>query len=303
MYIYIVYPQRIDFNKLYNMIPVMLSYKKYSMMVEAEISREFCAAGKEAVMALIQVNYISCALFRTVPVNVILPVDRIDYEKAKYISTGGRRFKTLYLLHGMLGNYTDWVSGTRIQRWAEEKELAVVMPSGDNSFYIKGGGIINNYSAFIGEELPAVTRRMFPLSDKREDTYIAGLSMGGYGAIRNGIVYSDTFSHVAGLSSALHLFEGDMEDPRAEMLFDDRKAAAATDLNPRVAFDELVSGKRQMPRFYLACGRQDELMPSNQSFRDFLIGQKADVTWDEADAGHEWDFWDDQIKKVLDWLP
>ncbi|MBR2828946.1 MAG: acetylesterase, partial [Solobacterium sp.] len=84
-------------------------------------------------MALIQVNYLSKALFRTVPVQVILPVDRISFETMDYEPVQ-RKFKTLYLLHGLLGNYTDWVSGTRIQRWAEEKNLAVVMPSGDNSF-------------------------------------------------------------------------------------------------------------------------------------------------------------------------
>lgn len=85
-------------------------------------------------MALLQVNFMSQALMRTVPVNVILPVD-------KFIQPGTApqppaSFKTLYLLHGVFGNYTDWISGTCIQRWAEEKNLAVVMPSGDNMFYM-----------------------------------------------------------------------------------------------------------------------------------------------------------------------
>ena len=75
-------------------------------------------------MALIQVNYQSRALYRTVPVNVILPVDRIDFMTGEYAMEAGSKFKTLYLLHGLLGNYTDWVSGTRIQRWAEERKLA-----------------------------------------------------------------------------------------------------------------------------------------------------------------------------------
>ena len=87
-------------------------------------------------MALIQVNYLSRALFRTVPVNVVLPADRVSLDGGGYAMRPGQRFKTLVLLHGLLGNYTDWVSGTRIQRWAEERSLAVIMPSGDNSFYI-----------------------------------------------------------------------------------------------------------------------------------------------------------------------
>ncbi len=145
-------------------------------------------------MALIHVNYLSKALFREVPVNVILPIDRFDSDENEYLIKGDVKFKTLYLLHGLLGNYTDWVNQTRILKWAEEKNLAVVMPSGDNSFYFRSRTPWNDYETFIGEELVNMTRKMFPLSDKREDTFIAGLSMGGYGALRNGIVYSDTFS-------------------------------------------------------------------------------------------------------------
>ena len=215
----------------------------------------------------------------------------------------GSKFKTLYLLHGLLGNYTDWVSGTRIQRWAEERKLAVVMPSGDNSFYFRSRTPWNDYETFIGKELPEVTRRMFPLSEKREDTFIAGLSMGGYGAVRNGIVFSDTFSHVAGLSSALHLFD-DVSEKANIGLFDNLEAASKTNLNPKVAVEEMLAVKRQTPKFYLSCGGKDDLLKSNEDFRDFLMGKGLDVTWDmEPEAAHEWDFWDSQIKKVLEWLP
>ena len=254
-------------------------------------------------MALIQVNYLSRALFRVVPVNVILPVDKIDFMTGGYAMKEGQKFKTLYLLHGLLGNYTDWVSGTRIQRWAEEKNLAVVMPSGDNSFYFKSRTPWNDYETFIGKELVEVTRNMFPLSDKREDTFIAGLSMGGYGAVRNGIVFSDTFGYVAGLSSALHLFDNLSEEANIG-LFDNLEAASKTNQNPKVAVEEMLAQKRNIPKFYLACGRKDDLMKSSEDFRDFLKGKGLDVTWDEdPNAAHEWDFWDAQIKKVLDWLP
>ena len=146
-------------------------------------------------MALIQVNYLSKALFRTVPVNVILPSDKISFETLDYqgVPTGG--YPTLYLLHGLLGNYTDWVSGTRVQRWAEDAGLAVVMPSGDNAFYIPGLAANSDYGTFVGEELPRVMRDMFPLSHRREDTFIAGLSMGGFGALRNLGGFRAAFGH------------------------------------------------------------------------------------------------------------
>ena len=255
------------------------------------------------IMALIQVNYLSKALFRTVPLNVVLPADKIDYATGNYALKEGQKFKTLYLLHGLLGNYTDWVSGTRIQRWAEERNLAVVMPSGDNSFYFKARTPWNDYETFIGRELVEVTRKMFPLSDKREDTFIAGLSMGGYGALRNGIVFSDTFSHVAGLSSAAHLFE-DLSEEANIGLFDNLEAASKTNLNPMVAVEEMLAQGRAVPKFYLSCGLKDNLLQSNMAFREFLKSKGFDVTWDEdPEAGHDWDFWDSQIKKVLEWLP
>ena len=253
-------------------------------------------------MALIQVNYLSKALFRIVPLNVILPVDKFDADTDTYLQKADRRYKTLYLLHGLLGNYTDWVSRTRIQMWAEEKNLAVVMPSGDNAFYFKSRTPWTDYETFIGKELVEMTRRMFPLSDQREDTFIAGLSMGGYGALRNGIVFSDTFGYTAGLSAALHLFD-DLSEEADIGLFENLAAASETNLNPKIAVREMLQEKRPVPKFYIACGRQDDLMKANEDFRDFLRANGADVTWDEDDHGHDWDFWDSQIKKVLDWLP
>lgn len=259
-------------------------------------------------MALIQVNYLSRALFRTVPVNVILPSDKISPAGGGYQMRPGQKFKTLYLLHGLLGNYTDWVSGTRIQRWAEAKNLAVVMPSGDNAFYIDIPLPNSNYETFIGQELPQVMRAMFPLSERREDTFIAGLSMGGYGAIRNGMKYAETFSRIAGLSSALEeLKPGFVPVAGENRVFGDLEAARHSDRDHLVAYAELkrrvAAGEVEMPEFYLACGTQDHLIDATRAFRDTLRADGVRVTYDEEPRGHDWDFWDSQIRKVLDWLP
>ena len=254
-------------------------------------------------MALIQMNYVSNALFRTVPVQVILPVDKLTPDGKL---PPRKKFKTLYLLHGLLGNYTDWVSGTRIQRWAEERDLAVVMPSGDNSFYVDRPDSNNCYGRFIGEELVEITRRMFPLSERREDTFIGGLSMGGFGAVRNGLKYHDTFSAVIGLSPALHVFEDRQAavESRAfgEALFGDLETAAKSDKNPRV-LAEALAGRKDLPKMYLACGMEDDLLPASRLYRQLLTGAGFDVTYFEGPGGHNWDFWDDQIKRVIDWLP
>lgn len=255
-------------------------------------------------MALLQIHFFSDALKRTVPLTVILPVDKVLSTPR----TGKPCFKTLYLLHGLLGNCSDWVSNTRILQWAEARDLAVVMPSGDNSFYIDHRTPNNAYGDFIGRELVEITRKMFPLSDKREDTFIAGLSMGGFGAIRNGLVYADTFGCIAGLSSAVHIFEMDPDTPGRSLMaedsvFGDMQEAAKTDKNPRVALASLRKKGGPLPKVYMSCGLQDRLLESNRTLRDHFVESGLEVTWNETEGNHNWDFWNDQIQKVLAWLP
>lgn len=261
-------------------------------------------------MALLQVNYMSKALLRTVTMNVILPVDKFTMDGNTCAERGP--FRTLYLLHGLFGNYTDWISGTRIQRWAEEKDLAVVMPSGENGFYVDQEKNGNFYGEWIGRELVRVTRAMFPLSEQREDTYIGGLSMGGFGALRNGLKYHDTFSRIIALSSAVHIFE----DPEhlhsrnvayEESCFGDMKLAMHSDKNPRVIVRNLVEEQKQhavlIPDIFMACGTEDSLLEFNRSYRDMFREAGINVTYYEGPGAHTWDFWDEQIRRALDWLP
>lgn len=256
-------------------------------------------------MALIQVNYVSSALQRTVPLQVILPVDKLTPDGTL---PAEKKFKTLYLLHGYLGNYTDWVSGTRIQRWAEERDLCVVMPSGDNAFYVDRPETGNCYGQFIGEELVEVTRRMFPLSRKREDTFIGGLSMGGFGAMRNGLKYHDTFGAIISFSGVLQMIDNASVKPQKadlpflEGIFGNLDEALTSDKNPAVLAKKL-DGCNTKPMVYIACGTEDYLLPHSRNFRDLLKDNGFQVTYEEGPGGHEWDFWDTYIKKAIDWLP
>jgi len=253
-------------------------------------------------MALLNVTFTSAALRRSVPMQVILPVDGMK-------PLSDRPFKTLYLLHGLLGSCNDWINGTRIKRWAESKNLCVIMPSGDNSYYIPQQNRFNDYGKFIGEELVSLTRRMFPLSHRREDTFIAGLSMGGFGAIRNGVKYHETFGYIAGLSSSVQFFEGPKRDVLdnlfdAESCFGDLKLAAKSDKNPRVLIEQLAARKDvQLPKIYLACGTEDSLLPCNRIYRDMFQKNGYDLTYEEFPGDHNWDFWDMTIERVLNWLP
>lgn len=262
-------------------------------------------------MAFIQMSLMSESLMRTVPVNVILPADKLAFPGMPRREP--KPFKTLYLLHGILGSSVDWVNGTRIQRYAEDNDLAVVMPSGDNAFYVDQPKSGNLYGEFIGKELVELTRRIFPLSDRREDTFIGGLSMGGYGALRNGLKYHDTFGSIISLSGALVL--DDMPERTndammfaetrdyAEACFGDLDKLLESDKNPKWLVKQLLSEGVRLPEIFMACGESDFLLPKNVEMAGFLKENGVPVTFLTGPGSHEWDFWDTFIKKAIDWLP
>lgn len=262
-------------------------------------------------MAYLQMNILSQSLMRTVPINVILPVDKMVFPGMPQREE--KPYKTLYLLHGVFGSHIDWINGTNIQRWAEENDLVVVMPAGENMFYVDQEAAHNYYGEFIGKELVELTRKMFPLSCRREDTYIAGLSMGGYGAIRNGLKYHETFGWIAGLSVAAIIDDLDQRTDDtpffiesrsyAESIFGDLKKVQESDKNPKWLARKLAEEKVELPKVYIACGLQDSLLPKNRELQEYLQELGFDVTYEEAEGAHEWDFWNSHIKKVLEWLP
>lgn len=254
-------------------------------------------------MAVIEATIQSDCLLRAVHITALIPVEKQN-EKAP--------FKTLYLLHGMTGCDKDYLLNTKINIWARENGIAVIMPSCENSFYINGPLLGSDYGKFIGKELVDITRNLFPLSHKREDTFIAGLSMGGFGALRNGLYYHDTFSHIAGYSSALHIFKiheiGQLSSfTGEEKVMGNYDDALKSDKNPEVLMRSLAeehskNPKVELPKIYLSCGTKDPFYKVNIPFRDELISLGYDVTWNESDHGHEWDFWNQELYNTINWL-
>ncbi len=263
-------------------------------------------------MATMTVQFASNVLKRSVPVQVILPADKNN--GSAYTNSRDMRYPTLYLLHGLFGCSTDWLYNTRIRRYAEDYNLAVVMPSGDNSFYADLPQINSDYGRFIGEELVDVTRRMFPLSYDREATFIGGLSMGGFGALRNGLAYADTFGYVIALSAAIHFFEYAKDDPRRKILIHEDEVlgdyveAAASLRNPAVCLKQLEekvkAGQAVYPKVFQACGTEDSLIEANRFFGEKLRKAGVPLTCVEEPGAHEWDFWDRSIRRAIEtWLP
>ena len=262
-------------------------------------------------MAILHCNFSAPSLMRAVPIQVILPTDNMFAESQS--GYGSKPFKTLFLLHGVFGNCMDWLNGTQIYQWAQERNLAVIMPSGENKFYIDQKVTGERYGSFIRKDLVEFARRSFPLSDKREDTFIGGLSMGGYGAIVNALQAPDTFGAVCALSSALVLENAikatkDTEfiitsKDYYEMVFGDLSNLIGSDKDYYALAEKLVKSGDPLPGIYMACGTEDKLIDENQRFRDKLNSLGYNVTWEEGSGGHDFMFWDAYIKKALDWLP
>jgi len=258
-------------------------------------------------MALIQINFLSKTLKKIVTFNALIPIDTIEAPGEEMIEK--KTMKSLYLLHGYSGNYTDWVSGTRIQKLSEIYNIAVFMPSGENSFYLDDIDKGELFAEYVGSELVEFTRKMFSLSDKRADTFIGGFSMGGYGAIRNGLKYSDTFGRIIALSSAIITkriagISRDYKDTVADYkfytrVFGDLNQLLGSDKDPEALIIDMKKKNVSIPKIYMACGTEDFLINENRAYRDFLISEDIDLTYEEGQGEHDWSFWDQYIEKAI----
>ena len=257
-------------------------------------------------MAYIQMTFAADTLKRWTDFDVILPVEKAGNPAAEK----PEHFPTLYLLHGFSGNSKDWITYSGIRRYAEEHNIAVVMPSGENAFYVDNEEM-GLYSGSFIKELVEFTRRVLPLSEKREDTFIGGLSMGGFGALRNGMLYSDMFSKIISLSGAFIIEDiaGAKEGSNVGMesygyyrrIFGDLDHVEKTDKNPLICAEQAAE-KGNAPKVMMACGTEDFLIENNRQVHAGLENMGIDIEYFEGPGTHNWDFWDGWIEKGMCWL-
>jgi S-formylglutathione hydrolase FrmB len=211
----------------------------------------------------------------------------------------------LYLLHGLSDDDTTWVRRTSIERYVAERGLAVVMPQVHRSFYADqaAGG---RYWTFLSEELPELVHGLFRVSDRPEETYVAGLSMGGYGALKWALRRPDRFAAAASLSGAVDVagLRTRRERPEDPRLFD--RVFGGRD--PRGTDDDLFALLRAadpatLPSLYLCCGTEDELVGDNRAFVAACADAGVPLTTDLGPGAHDWSYWDARIQDVLAWLP
>ena len=239
---------------------------------------------------------------------VILPQDSRQARGIVPLS-GGRtvreRPRTLILLHGLTDDSAAWAMRSRILSYAEEFGVAVLMPAVQRSFY---QNMVNgeDYFSYVFEELPALAGRMFNVSVAPEDLLVAGLSMGGYGALRCALTDPGRYRAVGAFSSAVDIEQLTLRmDVRKETLGFGKVVRGIFGEEPAVpeaaklcALAEKSRGTK-LPVF-MTCGTEDELYPSNRAFGEKLAEMGYDVETKFWPGIHEWGFWDTSVRLFLE---
>ena len=257
-------------------------------------------------MALITCEYFSDELNMMRSMRVLLPQEvnvknGLDGANARH-----GNLPVLYLLNGLSDDDSAWVRRTSIERYAMKWNIAVVMPNGERSWYTDAVYGYKYYS-HIAHEVPRIARSFFPLSEKREDNFIAGLSMGGYGAIKIALLNPEKFCIAASLSGALDIkkrydgIEDKIYTEELKNIYGDLDSIDGTD-------NDLLSLVQRCdpavcPKILQCCGTEDFLYGMNQSFLASAGKSGFDVDYWEGPGGHFWEYWDVEIQNVLRKLP
>lgn len=236
---------------------------------------------------------------------MFIPNDKRDDNQFSENEYSKRKMKTLFLLHGYTGDAWNWVP----EHLAEKYNFAIVIPSGENAFWLDGISTGHQYCKYVGEELIDYVRKTFGLAQKREDTYIMGFSMGGFGALHTALYYPDVFSKTAGLSSALIVHEvAGMTDGKGNDVanyeyyrecFGEPSELLESRNNPETLVRLIKSEGKEMPEIFISCGTEDFLIENNRQFHNFLESEGVKHIYDEESGIHDMVFWSKCVDKYI----
>jgi putative tributyrin esterase len=248
-------------------------------------------------MALLRIDHTPETVKVNLPLNIILP------DPGNMAGVPVAKRKVLYLLHGLSEDASAWQRYSSIEALAEDYGLVVIMPSAGRSFYIdQPNG--QRYFSYLTEELPRYLADVFGLAPSREDTFIAGSSMGGYGAFKAALLHPGLYGAAASFSGVLSLDVLRMlpDDSRREefpWLFGDLEKLPGSEHDPAVWLRSAAQNPSALPRLFITCGRQEDLYPLSGMFYSACQTLGVQVEYHEEDGGHDWSNWDRQIRWFL----
>jgi S-formylglutathione hydrolase FrmB len=247
-------------------------------------------------MALLQCEIHSDSIRMSTSLCVILPQDKAD----------ARCKTTLYLLHGRGQSAQAWSRYSRIESYAEQHGIAVVMPEAGRSFFtdMRNGG---DYFTYVTRELPEICGRLFRIPQEPDKTYIAGLSMGGYGALKCGFNRPDLYAGCAAFSSVTDI-HWRLENTRKDNpgyrdlqgVFGEKFKPDKEDDLFAMAAEAAKSPRR--PRLLLTCGNEDVRLEQNARLSALLHRERYDHEFRQWPGGHDWDFWEISIQKAIEFF-
>lgn len=247
-------------------------------------------------MAVFNIEYFSEVLDMEWPVNVIYP------DAVRVADPDLTDIPVLYLLHGMNGNHTSWLKRSHIERLLRNTNLIVVLPNTSNGWYTDTTYGYPYYTA-LAEELPRVLKRFFPnMTDKREKTFIAGLSMGGYGAFKLALK-TNRFGYAASLSGALTFENFGQRLEERPAYWQGIFGQVADWASSCHALETMAEQHDKQTKFFAWCGTEDYLYSANLTGVERLKAAGLDLTFIEGPGKHEWYYWEKHLVDVLNWLP
>lgn len=254
-------------------------------------------------MAYGSMEFYSECLKRIVSFRIILPNEENKKEE---------KLKLLILLHGYNGSSADWMLNGSAYEAANENDFCIILPNGENSFYLDGEATGRKYATFIGEELPEYVRKTFPVTEKREETFIGGFSMGGFGALHTALQFNHTFGKVFALSSAL--IANEVKEMRQgsgnemanyeyyRLMFGCPEELEQSENNPEELVRRILREGTVMPDIFMACGTEDFLLKENREFAAFLREKGVKLCYYESAGEHNFIFWNEYLKLAAKWL-
>lgn len=252
-------------------------------------------------MTVMSMEYLSKNMMRRVNVQIILPHEEMHPDRAV-----APPWKTLYFLHGMTESASSVLRTVQLTAMASRYGIAIVMPDGNNSFYMNDANRKELYEDYVADELVSVTRKLLPLSNQKEDTWVGGISMGGFGACMIGLRHTDIFSRIAVLSPAVQLY--DMADQNClpmDMLDDifGNRETYLKEYDPYSLIERREKNGQKVPEIFMRCGKEDRLAYEVcHAFNKKMENARISFDYREGSGEHNFWYWNEQLSDMMEFL-